>query len=219
MKLSAPAKPSQEKKFIERRLTSKRKVSVLGQEFIALKNVYDTSTDTELMIDVVTINKNQTFLEVGCGTGIVSLLVGKHAKSGLGVDINPAAVKNSNLNRKLLGVNNVKFICSDVFDNVSGKFDIIICNPPYSPYKPADEIEMMFWDDENKMKTRFFNQIRDYLKPGGFVYFGYADFEDIDQNLPEELAKKAGLKFIKKYSRKYRDGNRIFFVYSFKAQI
>lgn len=216
MKLSAPAKPSQEKKFIERRSTSRRKVSVLGQDFIALKNVYDTSTDTELMADVVDINKNQTFLEIGCGTGAVSLLVGKRAKSGIGADINPAAVKNADLNKKLMNIKNVEFILSDVFENVKGKFDIVICNPPYSPYKPKDEVEMMFWDDNNSMKIRFFNQVKDYLKPGGFVNFGYADFEDIDQNLPKDLAKKQGLKFVKKYSRKYRDGERMFFVYAFR---
>lgn len=219
MKLSSPAKLSQEKKFIERRLTSKRKVSVLGQEFIALKNVYDTSTDTELMANVVNINKNQTFLEIGCGTGVVSLIVGKRARGGLGVDINLAAVKNANLNKKLLGINNVKFAKSDVFDKVSGKFDVVICNPPYSSYRPADEVEMMFWDDENSMKIRFFDQVRDYLKPGGLVYFGYADFGDIDQNLPRRLARKAGLKFVKKYSRKYRDEDRMFFVYLFRNRL
>jgi release factor glutamine methyltransferase len=216
MKLSSTAKPSQEEKFIERRSTPERKVSVLGQDFIALQNVYDTSTDTELMVDVVEINKNQTFLEIGCGTGAISLLVGKLAKSGIAVDINPAAVKNANLNKKLMNVKNVEFILSNVFRNVKGKFDVIICNPPYSPYKPNDEVEMMFWDEENRMKIKFFNEVRTYLKPKGFVYFGYADFEDIDQDLPKRLAKKAGLKFVKRIARRYRDGDRMFFVYVFK---
>ena len=215
MKLSSPAKPSQEAKFIERRSAPKRKVSVLGQDFIALQNVYDTSTDTELMVDVVEINKNQSFLEIGCGTGAVSLLVGKRAKRGIGVDINLSAVKNANLNKELMKIENVSFMQSDVFENVKGKFDVVICNPPYSPYKPKDEVEMMFWDEENRMKIRFFNGVRTHLRPKGFLYFGYADFEDIDQNLPKDLAKKAGLKFVKRYSRKYRDGDRIFFVYVF----
>lgn len=219
MKLSLPAKPSQKRKFIERRSTPQRTVTVCGQEFIALQNVYDTSTDTELMADVVNIKNNQTFLEIGCGTGAVSLLVGKRAKSGIGVDINPAAVKNANLNKKLLGIQNVKFVYSNIFENVKGKFDVIICNPPYSPYKTADEVEMMFWDEENSMKTKFFNQVRDYVKPDGLVYFGWADFEDIDQELPDKLAKKAGLILIKKYSRKNREEDRTFFVYKFKTLV
>jgi release factor glutamine methyltransferase len=216
MKLSSPAKSSQEKKFIERRSTSKALVDVCGEKFVALKNVYDTSTDTELMADIVSIRKDQTFVEIGCGTGAVSLLVGRQAKSGIGVDINSNAVRNAKLNKKRLAIKNVRFLLSDVFDNIKGRFDVVICNPPYSSYKPADEVEMMFWDDRNSMKIKFFNQVKDYLKPEGLVYFGYADFEDIDQNLPKTLAKKAGLKLLKKYSRKYRNGNRMFFVYSFK---
>jgi len=214
---SSPAKPEQEKKFVERRSTSKRIVTVCGEKLIALQNVYDTSTDTELMVDVVSIDSDQTFVEIGCGTGAVSLLVGKRAKSGIGVDINPAAVQNAKLNKKRLNIKNVKFMPSDVFDDVNGTFDVAICNPPYSAYDPADEVEMMFWDSKNSMKQKFFNQVQDHLKPGGDVYFGWADFEDIDQQLPKKLAKKAGLVFIKKYSRKNTKENRTFFVYKFKA--
>lgn len=216
MKQSLPAKPSQERKLIERRSTLQCTVTVCGQDFVALQNVYDTSIDTELIVDVVDINLDQTFVEIGCGTEAVSLLVGKRAKSGIGVDINLYAVKNANLNKKRIHASKVKFILSDVFDNVVGKFDVVICNPPYSPFEPADEVEMMFWDANNSMKIKFFNQVRDYLNPGGFVYFGWADFEDVDQKLPDKLAQKAGLVFIKKYSRKYKKGNRTFFVYKFK---
>lgn len=217
MTSSSPAKTSQEKKFIERRSTHQRTVTVCGEKFIVLQNVYDTSTDTELMADVVIIDSDQTFIEVGCGTGAVSLLVGRRAKSGIGVDINPAAVRNAKLNKKRLNVNNVAFLLSDVFENVDAKFDVVICNPPYNEYMPVDEVEMMFWDAKNSMKRIFFNQVRDHLKPGGYVYFGWADFGDLDQQLPEKLAKKAGLVFIKKYSRKRAKGNRTFFVYKFKA--
>jgi release factor glutamine methyltransferase len=219
MTSSPPAKSSQEKKFIERRSTPQRTVSVSDEKFIALRNVYDTSTDTELMVDAVSINSDQTFVEIGCGTGAVSLLVGRRAKSGIGVDINPAAVHNANLNKKRLNVKNVEFMVSDVFENVNGTFDVVICNPPYNAYEPADKVEMMFWDNKNSMKQRFFNQVRSHLKPGGYVYFGWADFEDLDQQFPEKLAKKAGLVFVKKYSRKRAEGNRTFFVYKFKTTI
>jgi len=156
MKHSLPAKPSQEKKFIERRSTPEVIVDVCGKKFIVLKNVYDTSTDTELVVDVVSIKKDQTFVEIGCGSGAVSLLVGRRAKRGVGVDINPEAVRNAKLNKKRFGINNITFLLSDVFNNVKGQFDVVICNPPYNAYKPADNVEMMFWDDKNSMKRKFF---------------------------------------------------------------
>lgn len=219
MKHSLPAKPSQEKKFIERRSTPKVTVDVCGVKFLVLKNVYDTSTDTELMVDVVSIKKDQTFVEIGCGSGAVSLLIGRRAKRGVGVDINPEAVRNAKLNKKRLGIKNVRFLLSDVFNNVKGRFDVVICNPPYNAYKPADKVEMMFWDDRNSMKQKFFNQVVKHLKPSGYVYFGWADFADLDQELPEQLAKKAGLFFVKKYSRIRSQGNRTFFVYKFRKPV
>lgn len=216
MRLSLPAKPGQEGKLIERQLTTRCTVVVCGQEFVALQNVYDTGTDTELMVDVVDIKLDQTFVEIGCGTGAVSLLVGKRAKSGIGVDINLDAVHNANLNKKRLNVKNIEFLESNVFSNVNGTFDVVICNPPYNAYESANEVEMMFWDAKNRMKKNF-NQVRNHLKPSGYVYFGWADFGDLDQQLPKKLARKAGLVFIKKYSRKNREEGRTFFVYKFKT--
>lgn len=213
--MNTPAKPSQERKFLERRTTPRTTAIVNGRTFVALQNVYDTSTDTELMADVVKIAPDQTFVEIGCGTGAVTLLVAEHAKSGLGVDINPAAVKNAELNSTKIGIENVKFHQSDVFKDVVGKFDIIICNPPYNAYKPADEVEMMFWDHENDMKKRFFREVGYHLKPGGTIYFGWADFEDLDQQLPQRLAEEAGLTFVHRYERKRADEKRTFYVYQF----
>lgn len=209
-------KPGQIEKFKERRATNKRTITIKGKKFVALKNVYDTSTDTRLMADVVSIKPSQTFLEIGCGTGAISLLIGTKAKSGIAVDINPEAVQNATLNKDRLGVKNVKFQISDVFENVKGKFDVVICNPPYSPYKPKDKMEMMFWDNKNSMKKRFFSEVKNYLIPGGEVYFGWANFGDLDPDFPEKQAKKVGLIFVKKYSRFRKLGNFTFFVYKFK---
>lgn len=216
MKLSSPAKTSQANYLREVRKYQKKTVEINGKEFIALKNVYETGPDTELMAESVDISPKQTFVEIGCGTGAVCLILGEKAKSGLGVDINPDAVKNAKLNKKRMKSKNVAFKLSNVFDSVESKFDIVICNPPYSPYKPKDEVDMMFWDENDAMKKKFFRQVGKHLKPGGFVYFGYADFADIDQDLPKRLAKKAGLKFVKRYSRYWGKEDRVFFVYKFQ---
>lgn len=76
------------------------------------------------------VNENKTILDIGCGSGILSVasaLLG--AKSAIGVDIDETAVKVSKETARL---NNVDSICSfmvgDAIKDVQGKFDIIVAN-------------------------------------------------------------------------------------------
>ena len=39
---------------------------------------------------------------------------------------------------------NAAFSLSDVFDAVNGRFDVIVCNPPYNQVRAADTVEKMF---------------------------------------------------------------------------
>lgn len=76
------------------------------------------------------VNENKTILDIGCGSGILSVasaLLG--AKSAIGVDIDETAVKVSKETARL---NNVDSLCSfmvgDAIKDVQGKFDIIVAN-------------------------------------------------------------------------------------------
>lgn len=167
--------------------------------------VYQTSGDSVLMAECVKINADQNFLEVGCGSGFVSLSVAKHAKSGLGVDINDRAVQNSRTNALKLGIENVAFMQSDVFEHVDGLFDVIICNPPYTNHSASDAIDCMFWDENDAMKRRFFTNAADFLKPEGRIYFGWADFADLDVALPYRLAEENNYILKNTYSKPHND--------------
>ncbi len=73
---------------------------------------------------------NESVLDVGCGSGILSvasLLL--NAKKAIGVDIDELAVKTSLENAKINNVDS-KFtaVCGNLTDKISGKFDIIIAN-------------------------------------------------------------------------------------------
>jgi release factor glutamine methyltransferase len=118
------------------------------------------------------------------------------SKQGLGIDINKQAVSNSIANAQKYQIDNLEFLQSDLFDKVNGKFDVIVCNPPYSDQFAQDDVAKMFWDNNNEMKRKFFEQVANYLAPGGTVYFGWADFADIDINLPFKLAEKNGFKVV-----------------------
>lgn len=76
------------------------------------------------------LNKGDTVLDVGCGSGILaiaSLLLG--AESAVGVDIDKTAVKTAVENAEINKVDD-RFtgICGDLTEKVSGKYNLIVAN-------------------------------------------------------------------------------------------
>lgn len=77
------------------------------------------------------IDTNSTVLDIGCGSGILSiasLLLG--AKSAFGVDIDALAVKTAQANAKENGFGAPQFqvVQGDLSDKVSGKFSVVVAN-------------------------------------------------------------------------------------------
>lgn len=206
--------PKQAKRLDERHTGEPFNVQLQGMDIIVQPGVYQTSGDSELMIESVYITPEQNFLEIGCGTGVVSIALAKKALEGVGVDINDKAVANSVLNAKTHNVSNVSFFISNVFENVSGTFDVIVCNPPYTQHDARDAIDRMFWDPNDEMKRTFFKEVGSYLKPNGHIYFGWADFADIDVELPFKLAEEYGYILVNVFRKPHKtDFN--FYVFEF----
>ncbi len=195
--------PRQYTRLEERHNAKPFEVECCRMKIVVNCGVYQTSGDSDLMAESVQIRQEENFLEIGCGAGVVSIAVAKRAKNGLGVDINDKAVENSKQNAEAQNVQNVEFLVSNVFENVDGKFDVIICNPPYTKHEVRDNIDRMFWDPENEMKRRFFKEVGKFLKPNGKIYFGWADFADIDVNLPFKLAEENEYEFVSKFSKSH----------------
>lgn len=77
------------------------------------------------------IDKNSTVLDIGCGSGILSiasLLLG--AKSAFGVDIDSLAVKTAQANALENGFDESRFkaVQGNLSDNVSGKYSVVVAN-------------------------------------------------------------------------------------------
>jgi len=80
-------------------------------------------------------SKGKSFLEIGCGSGILmKAAIDSCAKSTLGVDIDSESIGYC-IGR---GLNVVK---SDLFENVRGKFDLVVFNPPYLPKDEREDSE------------------------------------------------------------------------------
>ena len=72
----------------------------------------------------------QSFLFFFCGYGFLSIVLARELKiSGVGVDVNLRALGLARENAKLNQVS-VSFKESNIYENVQGKFDLIITNPP-----------------------------------------------------------------------------------------
>ncbi len=108
---------------------------------VTIKNfegVYEPAEDSWLMAEHLPIFKGSV-LEIGCGSGIISIHLAKRGNQVTAVDINPKAIKATEFNSKK---NNVKIeiIEGDMFSKLKNcKFDTIVCNPPYLP--PTDEYD------------------------------------------------------------------------------
>lgn len=74
--------------------------------------------------------KNVNLLDVGCGYGIMGISLSKimGTKSTL-IDVNKRAVHLSKMNIKANNVDAIAFE-SDIYSNVTEKYDVIITNPP-----------------------------------------------------------------------------------------
>lgn len=206
--------PRQAKRLEERHTDNSLKVNICGMKIVVEPGVYQTSGDSELMAEVVDIGKDQSLLEIGCGTGIVSISVAKRATNGAGVDINEKAVVNARRNAEAQKVGNLEFLVSDVFEKVSGMFDVIICNPPYTKHEVRDNVDRMFWDPGDEMKRTFFREVGSHLKAGGKIYFGWADFADIDVNLPFRLAEENGYMLVNTFKKPHKNDFH-FYVFEF----
>lgn len=138
-------KPSESKKIeeiVQKRLTGKPLWYIFGDtEFYGLKIKVDERAliprpETELLAEAVikSAEKGDRVLDMCTGSGCIAIAVAKMCADREVVvtasDISDAAIM---LARENAAANNVKinFVVGDMFRNVRGKFNIIVCNPPY----------------------------------------------------------------------------------------
>lgn len=96
------------------------------------EDVYPPSEDSLLLIRSLDVVPGETVLELGCGSGIVSLHCARSGAAVTAGDINPSAVR---LTEKNAEKNNLDIVVllTDVFGSVNGKFDTVVFNLPYLP--------------------------------------------------------------------------------------
>ncbi|MBE6519181.1 MAG: methyltransferase domain-containing protein [Thermoplasmata archaeon] len=95
-------------------------------------DVYPPSDDSILFIQSLNVRKGEKVLEIGCGSGVVSIHCAKNGCIVTSGDINPKAVKLTKRNAGENGVH-ITVVETDVYSNIEGRFDTILFNLPYLP--------------------------------------------------------------------------------------
>lgn len=118
-------------------------------EFKVNQHVLDPRPDTEILIDTVlkylpNQKANLAFLDMGTGSGNIAItLATLYCNSALtAIDISTQALEIARENAKQHNAsNNILFKKSNFFENVKGKYDLIISNPPYIETKTIDSLD------------------------------------------------------------------------------
>ena len=129
-------------------------------------------------------------LEIGSGTGYISVLAALRGNMVFAVDKDVRAVLNTRLNMKLNGVR-FPVRLSDLFSNVTGTFDLILFNPPY--LTPWEEVSDSTWDGGWRIVDRFLEEAPSYLSKNGCIVFVMEEDENW-RKIRERLPKTASIK-------------------------
>lgn len=128
---------------------------------------------TKILLDFISdVNFAQkTFLELGCGSGIISLFASKKGAVVTASDINKIALEQLEIaasKNKLL----VNCVYSNLFNEInSNHFDYILINPPYYPKSP-ETIKQQAWYCGTSFEyfEQLFEQIPSYLSKENATY-------------------------------------------------
>ena len=161
----------------------------MGLNFAADRHVLIPRQDTEILVEEVlkNLHDGMEILDMCTGSGciLISLLRYSNDCAGLGVDISGGALRVAEKNAQniLSGFSGkVRFLESDLFENVEEMFDVIVSNPPYIPagdmeglmpevrdYEPR--IALDGGDDGLVFYRKILEGSRSHLKKGGMLFF------------------------------------------------
>lgn len=128
-------------------------------------------------------------LEIGCGTGYLSIELAKRGWEATGTDISQDALSVSIENARSESVS-AHFVRSDLFSHTEGRFDAVVFNPPlifssnvlYLYARGAmhhiptlnNLLEAIFsrfpYHRRKELITRFIEQVKPHLTPRGYAY-------------------------------------------------
>lgn len=105
--------------------------------------------------------------DIGTGTGVIAALLLKRGLTHVtATDTQARALDCAQENIERFGLSSgVKFVQADLFPD--GQADLIVCNPPWLPGRPASGLEHAIFDQDQHMLKGFLKGLRAHLTPQG----------------------------------------------------
>lgn len=193
------------------------KAYFMGLEFYVDENVLIPRCDTEILVEeIIKIIKKDSLLKIldlCTGSGAIAISLKKYLNNIeiMASDISDKALMVARKNASKIGVD-VKFIESDLFNNINGKFDLIVSNPPYIKKSVIPSLDKQVRNepilalDGGKDGLNFYRKIsydaKKFLNNNGYLCFeiGYDQRKDV-----EDILLQNG--YINIYSKKDYGGN------------
>ena len=189
-----------------------------GREFDVQEGVLIPRPETELLVEeVVRIAKQtsaQSILDIGTGSGAIAISLALETQANVvGVDVSDVAVSVASKNNSKLGAR-ATILKSNLFENVQGKFDIIVSNPPYIKTTVLSTLEREVRDFEPTLALDggedgldFYRKIigvaPNYLNKNGYLAFeiGFDQGKDLKKLLCKDFEDVKVLKDYNKHDR------------------
>ncbi len=200
-------KPSEAKKIeeiVSERLTGRPLWYIIGDtEFYGCKIKVDERVliprpETEILAEqaIKTVEEGDKVLDLCTGSGCIAVAIAKNAGKHIQVtasDVSDAAIMLAKENAALNNVE-VNFVQSDLFAKIHGRFNLIVCNPPYiktadiaalQPEVRAHEprIALDGGDDGLDFYRRLSREISRYIVKGGMLML------EVGEDQAEEVLK------------------------------
>ena len=162
-----------------------KEISMLGLKLFINDDVFNPDTFfsskwfAENMAKITADKK--TFLEVGCGSGIISIYCAKENidLNVFATDINPKATELTKLNSEINNIHTIQSYSGDVFDGIpqETKVDVIFWAMPFGYLDESENLEHNDWqvfDPGYRAIKKFFKEARKYLNKNSRLLFGFS---------------------------------------------